>query len=156
MPFEMQPVPGVAGTIMSEVSLWRGLTFIVNGRRLKPRGIFVRRVSLPGADGPVEGKIKGGLPGTQQLIVEGNAYPTGPPVPKGLQVVAALPVLLMLLIRGGGLGLIVAIAGVTLNSQIVTSTRPNRTKVALMVATLLVGASVNIALAVASRSAWWQ
>lgn len=155
MPFEMQPVPGVPGTILSDVSLWRGLTFTVNGQRVKPRGLFPRRVSLPGTDGPVEAKLKGDLPGAQQLIVEGKAYPTGPPAPTGLRIVAVLPVLLVLLVKGG-LGLIVAIAAVTLNTQTVTSTRPNSTKVAFMVATLIVGAGANIAIAVALRAAWWQ
>lgn len=155
MPFEMQPVPDVPGTILSDVSLWRGLTFIANGQRAKPRGLFVRRVTLQGADGPVEAKIKGGLPGAQQLAVAGKAYATGPPVPKGLRIVAVLPVLLVLLVKGG-LGLVVALSGLTLNTQIVTSARPNSTKLGLMVATLIVGSSVDLAIAVALRAAWWQ
>src|SRR4051794_22318435 len=120
MPFEMQPVPGVPGTILSDVSFWRGLIFIVSGQRVKPRGLFPRRVTLPGTDGPVNAKLHGGLPGAQQLIVGGKAYPTGPPVPTSLRIVAVLPVLLVLLVKGG-LGLIVAIAAVTLNTKIVTS-----------------------------------
>src|SRR5262245_7180839 len=94
VPFEMQPVPGVPGAVLSELSVWSGLTFSVNGKRVKARGVWDRRVTLPGTDGPVEGRLKNGLPGAQRLIVAGNAYPIGPPVPGGLQILAVLPVLL--------------------------------------------------------------
>jgi len=155
MAFQMQPVPDVPGTMLSDVSFWRGLTFIVNGQRVKPHGLLPRRVTLPSRDGPVEGKLKGGLPGAQQLIVAGSAYPTGPPVPTGLRIVAVLPLVLTLLVKGG-FRTVVALTAVVLNTQIITSTRPRSIQVGLMLATLLVGAGVNVAIAVALRATWWR
>ena len=96
-----------------------------------------------------------GLPGSQRLVVAGTAYPIGPLVPRALQILAMLPLLLGLLVKGGLAWVIVAVA-LAANTKALTSTLRNSTKAGLLAATFLAGAFVNVALAVALRAAWWQ
>jgi hypothetical protein len=63
--FEVGQVPGVKGIVLSDFSMWNGLGFIVEGQRIKPRGIW-RRVTLPGTPRNVEAHVKGGLPGAEK------------------------------------------------------------------------------------------
>ncbi|WP_207555758.1 hypothetical protein [Intrasporangium flavum] len=141
--------------VLSDFSLWDGLAFTVEGRRFRPRGIFHRRVTLPGIPTNVEATVTGALPGTHRLVVDGTAYPVGPPVPLGLKVLALLPFLLGLPIKGS-LGWLVVALALPCNSRILLSSRTNVAKAALLVATLLVGAGVEVALAVWLAATWWQ
>lgn len=155
MPFKVGVIPGVTAAVFSDFSFWNGQVFIVEGQRFRPRGLFRRRVTLPGIPQNVEGTLKMGLPGSQRLVVAGTAYPIGPPVPRALQILAMLPLLLGLLVKGGLAWVIVAVA-LAANTKALTSTLRNSTKAGLMAATFLAGACVNVALAVALRAAWWH
>lgn len=155
MPFEVGRIPGVTGPVFSDFSFWNGLFFTVEGQRLKPRGLFRRRVTLPGIPENVEGTLKAGLPGSQRLVVAGTAYRIAPDIPRGLQILAVLPLLLGLLVKGGLAWVVVAVA-LGANTKAVTSTLTNPTKTAVLIATFLAGAAANVALATALHAAWWQ
>lgn len=75
-------------------------------------------------------------------------YPTGPPVPRVLQVLALAPILALVVIQGA-LGILLAIGGVFLNQGIVRSSRPQGAKIALVVLVLAVILGIEITVVVA-------
>lgn len=145
MPFEMQAIPGVSGVVRSEFSFWTGLAFIVDGQHIKPRG-FRRHVTLPGTYGAVEARLKGGLPGAQTLLVDGQEYATGPAVHKGLRIVALLPILALLLAKPWW-SFPAVIVAVVINTGIIRSDRSTMSKVTLIVACSIAACGLNLALA---------
>lgn len=146
-------IPGVAGTITVEQSPWSGYRILVDGVRIKPRGFPRNRLTLPGVDGPVEARVKGGALRVHPIIViDGVEHPTGPPTPRVLQVLVAAPVVGIILIQGV-IGFLLAFGGVYLNQAIVRSDRPHGTKVALTSLTVVAVLAIEIALIVAVLAA---
>ncbi|WP_374969325.1 hypothetical protein [Terrabacter sp. BE26] len=155
MLFEVGRIPGVPGAVFSDFSLWSGRTFIVEGQRYQPRGFFRRRVTLPGIPENVDATLNGFLPGAQTLVAAGTTYRIGPRVPRDLQILAVLPLLLILLVKGGP-GILVAGVAFSVNTKILMSSGSDVTKAGLLIATLVFGASLNVALAIALHAAWWM
>lgn len=153
MPIATLNVPGVSGDIAVEQSFWKGFTFTVAGQHVKPHGFPRNRLTLPGAAGPIEAKVKGGVVRAYpSLVIDGKDYPTGPPTPKAQQVLALLPLLLLLLVQGA-LGILVAFGALSINMGIVRAERSNAAKLGLMAAVLVVAATIDILLATAVLSA---
>jgi hypothetical protein len=150
MAFAVLTIPGVSGDISTEYSFWKGYTFTVDGQRVRPQGFPRSRLALPGESGPpVEAKIKGGLFRAHPvLVVGGTEYPTGPPTPRGLQILALLPILALLLIQGA-LGFLVAFGGVAINMGVVRGPRSRSVKTALMVATFIGAIAIDVLMAFA-------
>lgn len=149
MTFANLYIPGVAGSLSTTYSFWKGYAFSVDGQREKPQGFPRNRLSLPGVSAPVEAKIKGGpVRAHPTLVVDGREYSTGPATPIGYQILALLPVLLLAIVQGA-LGFVVAFGAIALNLSIIRSERPNATKAGLMVAVLAVGALVDVLLVTA-------
>jgi hypothetical protein len=153
MPIATVNIPGVSGDISVEQSFWKGFKFTVAGQQVKPHGFPRNRLTLPGAVGPIEAKVKGGVARAYpSLVIDGRDYPTGPPTPKAQQVLALLPLLLLLLVQGA-LGILVAFGALSVNMGIVRAERSNGAKLGLMAAVLVVGATIDILLATAILSA---
>lgn len=153
MPFAILHIPGVSGGISTEFSFWRGFKFHVAGERVTPHGFPRNRLTLPGLSGPVPAKVKSGLARAHPtLVVDGKEYPTGPPTPKGQQILALLPLLLLVLVQGA-LGIVVAFGAVMVNMGTIRGERSNATKVGLMVAILVSAAAIDIVLASVVQSA---
>ena len=153
MPIATVNIPGVSGDIAVEQSFWKGFTVIVAGQHVKPHGFPRNRLTLPGAAGPIEAKVKGGVARAYpSLVVDGKDYPTGPPTPKAQQVLALLPLLLLLLVQGA-LGILVAFGALSVNMGIVRAERSDTAKLGLMAAVLVVAATIDILLATAVLSA---
>jgi hypothetical protein len=152
MAFADMTIPGVAGTISTQYGFWSGYRFTIGGQRVKPHG-FPRRLTLPGADGPIEAKLKGGwLSAHPVLIVGGAAFSTGPVAPRVQRILAVLPLAAFLLVQGA-LGALLAVGGTAINMGIVRSERPGGAKVALMVANLVAVVVIDLVLAIAVTSA---
>jgi hypothetical protein len=146
MPIATVHVPGVSGDISVEQSFWKGFRFTVAGQPVKPHGFPRNRLTLPGAAGPIEAKVKGGVARAYpSLVIDGKDYPTGPPTPKAQQVLALLPVLLLLLVQGA-LGILVAFGALSINMGIVRAERSNAAKIGLMAAVLVAAATIDIVL----------
>ncbi len=153
MPIATVNIPGVSGDIAVEQSFWKGFKFTVAGQQVKPHGFPRNRLTLPGAAGPIEAKVKGGVARAYpSLVIDGKDYPTGPPTPKAQQVLALLPLLLLLLVQGA-LGILVAFGALSVNMGIVRAERSNGAKLGLMAAVLVVAAAIDILLATAILSA---
>ncbi|MGO4601706.1 hypothetical protein [Terrabacter sp. 2YAF2] len=153
MPIATVNIPGVSGDIAVEQSFWKGFKFSVAGQQVKPHGFPRNRLTLPGAAGPIEAKVKGGVARAYpSLVIDGKDYPTGPPTPKAQQVLALLPLLLLLLVQGA-LGILVAFGALSVNMGIVRAERSNGAKLGLMAAVLVVAATIDILLATAILSA---
>lgn len=153
MPIATLNIPGVSGDIAVEQSFWKGFKFTVAGQQVKPHGFPRNRLTLPGAAGPIEAKVKGGVARAYpSLVIDGKDYPTGPPTPKAQQVLALLPLLLLLLVQGA-LGILVAFGALSVNMGIVRAERSNGAKLGLMAAVLVVAAAIDILLATAILSA---
>jgi hypothetical protein len=153
MPIDTLHIPGVSGGISVEPTFWKGFRYSVDGQPIKPHGFPRNRLTLPGTAGPVEAKVKGGVARAYpSLVVDGKDYATGPATPRAQQVVALLPVLLLLLVQGA-LGFLVAFVAVSTNMGIVRSERPNAAKIGLMVVVLVVASAVDLLVAGAILSA---
>jgi hypothetical protein len=149
MAFATLTIPGVSGDISIAYSFWKGYTFTLDGQRVKPQGFRRNRLTLAGTSGPVQAKIKGGLfRAYPVLVVGGTEYPTGPPTPRGLQILALLPVLALLLVQGA-LGFLVAFGGVVINMGIVRGSRSGSAKAALMAVTFVGAVVIDLLAAVA-------
>ena len=145
MPFADLSIPGVAGVVSTDYSFWSGYRFFVDGRRVKPQGFPRNRLSLPGVSGPVEAKVKAGLNRAYPaFVVDGREYPTGPPTPVALQVLALLPLLTLFLVQGA-VGFAVAFGGVYANLGIARGEQSSAAKASLMVATLVAAVAVDLA-----------
>ena len=153
MPFDDVTIPGVAGPVSTTSSFWKGYRFHVDGTRVKPHGFPPTKLDLPGTDGPVEARLKGGIFRAHPvLVVDGQEYRTGPPTPRAQQVLAVLPFLLLLLVQGV-LGAFAAIGGVVANMAIVRSGLTDRSKIAAMIGVFAVALLVDVAVIVAVVSA---
>ena len=153
MPIDTLHIPGVSGGISVEPTFWKGFRYTVDGQLIKPHGFPRNRLTLPGTTGPVEAKVKGGVARAYpSLVVDGKDYPTGPATPRGQQVVALLPLLLLLLVQGA-VGIFVALAALSTNMGIVRSERSNTAKIGLMVVVLVVASAVDLLVAGAILSA---
>src|SRR5262245_21369363 len=142
-------IPGVSGGISTENSLWSGPKFSVDGQRVRAHGFPRNRLTLPGISGPVEAKVKGGLIRAHPvLVVDGKEYPTGPPTPMGLQILALLPLLTLILLQGA-VGFLVAFGAVAINMGIVREERSNGAKVGFMTAILIAAVLIDIAIVAA-------
>lgn len=138
-------IPGVAGTITVEQAFLSGFRFFVDGVRVKPHGFPRSRLTLPGVDGPVEAKVKGGLVRAHPiLVIDGVEHPTGPPTPRSLQILAIAPIVGFVLIQGL-LGILLAFGGIFVNQGIVRSERPHGTKILLTSLVLVVVLGIEIA-----------
>lgn len=147
-------IPGVAGNISTESDFWRGYKFKVAGKAVKPHGFTRNKLTLPGLDGPIEARVKGGVfRAHPALVVGGTEFPTGPPTPRTQQILALLPMAGFLLIQGA-LGALVAFGAIAINMGVVRSERSSRAKVGLMVAALIGALVVDIVLAIAVTSAF--
>src|SRR4029078_1051941 len=153
MAFAALTIPGVSGDIAIDYSFWRGYTFTVDGQRVKPQGFPRNRLTLPGASGPpVEAKIKGGLFRAHPvLVVGGTEYPTGPPTPLGMQILALLPILALLLVQGA-LGFLVAFGALAINMGVVRVSRSGSVKAALMVAIFIAAIAIDLLIVFAISS----
>ena len=153
MTFAPMTIPGVAGEISTTYSFWTGYKFFVGGQRVKPHGFPRNKLTLPGADGPVEAKIKGGAFRAHPIVVSGGGeYTTGPPTPTSVQMVALLPVLSILVLQGL-LGFVLAFGGVAINMGIVRSRQSNPAKFGLMVTTFVAVVVIDIVIVTAVVSA---
>jgi hypothetical protein len=153
MTFAPMTIPGVSGEISTTYSFWTGYRFFVDGQRVKPRGFLRNRLTLPGAAGPVEAKIKGGAFRAHPVLVVGDGeYTTGPPTPRLLQALGVLPVLSIVVFQGL-LGFALAFGGVAINMSVIRSARSDRAKIALMSATFVTIAVIDTVLVVALVSA---
>ena len=149
MAFSPMTIPGVTGPVTTEYSFWKGYKFFVDGQRVKPQGFPRNKLQLPGTDGPVEAKIKGGLFRAHPiLVIDGQEYTSGPPTPTGLQVLGMLPVVSILILQGA-LGFLLAFGAVALNMGTVRGSFSTGTKIALMVATLVAVLAIDAAVLVA-------
>lgn len=153
MAFAALTIPGVSGDIAIDYSFWRGYTFTVDGQRVKPQGFPRNRLTLPGASGPpVEAKIKGGLFRAHPvLVVGGTEYPTGPPTPLGMQILALLPILALLLVQGA-LGFLVAFGALAINMGVVRGSHSGSVKAALMVAIFIAAIAIDLLIVFAISS----
>jgi hypothetical protein len=152
MPFAILTIPGVSGDISTHCSFWSGLTFSIDGQRIKAHGFPRTRLTLPGTSGPVDAKVKGGpFRAHPALVVGGTEYATGPPTPTALQVLALLPLLAFVLVHGA-LGALVALGGVAMNMSNVRGTRSDRSKATLMCATLIAVVAIDTVMVLALRS----
>ena len=141
-------IPGVLGELTARSSFWQGWIFHVDGERVRPHGFPRNRLTLPGDSGPIPARIKGGLfRAYPTIVVDQTEYPTGPPTPRGLQILALLPLALILLVQGI-LGFAVAFVSVAVNMSIRRSDRSERAKVGLVVVTVLTAAVVDVLLLV--------
>ena len=139
--FAVLRIPGAAADITTRRSFWKGYTFEIEGQKLSPHGFPRNRLSIPGTYGPIEARIKGGfLRAYPSLVVGDTEYPTGPATPRGLQILAVLPLLTLLVVQGA-LGFLFAFGGTAINMGVIRGSRVTSAKVALMVATF-VGALV--------------
>lgn len=149
MAFAPISIPGVAGVIETESSFWAGYKFFVEGQRIKPRGFARNKLTFPGVSGTLEAKIKGGLFRAHPILVaDGKEYTTGPPTPGGLQALALLPALSILVFQGL-LGFLLAFGSVAVNMGIIRSTRTNGVKAALLAGTFAVVALIDVLLVIA-------
>lgn len=147
-------IPGVAGEILIEYGSLGGHKFTVGGEPVRPHGFPRNKLTLPGTDGPVEAKVKGGLfRAHPALLVGGKEYAAGPPTPRVLQILALLPLAALLLVQGA-LGFLVAFGGIAVNMGVVRSERSDGVKVGLVVATFIVAVVIDLAIAVALTSAF--
>jgi hypothetical protein len=154
MAFADLNIPGVAGSVSTEYGFWSGYKFRVGGERVKPHGFPRNRLSLPGTEGPIEAKVKGGLfRAHPALVVGGTEFSTGAPTPRVQQALALLPLAGLLLIQGA-LGFLVTFGGIVINMGIVRSERSDRAKIGLMVATLIAVVVIDLVIAVALLSAF--
>lgn len=145
MAFADLTIPGVAGIVSTDYAFWSGYRFFVGGTRVKLHGFPRNRLTLPGVAGPVEAKVKAGLNRAYPaLVVDDREYPTGPETPVALQVLGLLP-LLTLILAQGFIGFAVAFGGVFVNLAIARTEQSTGAKVALMVATLVAAAAVDLA-----------
>ncbi|WP_330475857.1 hypothetical protein [Terrabacter sp. C0L_2] len=153
MAFADLTIPGVSGTVSTDFSFWSGYRFTVDGRQVKPHGFPRNRLTLPGASGSVEAKIKGGLARAHPaLVVGGTEYATGPDTPRLQQVLALLPMLTLLLVQGA-IGFAVAFGGTAVNMGIVRGEQRDSVKVALMIGTLVAAVAVDLAAVMALDAA---
>lgn len=137
-------IPGTPGPLRIENSFWKGLRFSINGHPIKPHGFPRNRLTLPGMQGPIEAKIKGGaLHAHPSLIIGGQEFMTGPPTPKIQQVLALLPLLLLVLVQGA-LGFLIAFGAIAANMGIIRAEHSAGTKVGLLLATLVAAATVDV------------
>lgn len=149
MPFAPITIPGVTGEILTTYSFWTGYKFFVEGQRVKPHGFPRNKLTFPGTNGPVEAKIKGGLFRAHPVLVVGDTeHTTGPPTPRGLQALALLP-LLSIVILQGALGFVLAFGAVAASMGVIRGTGTNGAKAALMVGILLAVAATDIVVVVA-------
>lgn len=145
-------IPGVAGAVSTTGSFWKGLRFAVAGERVKAHGFPRNKLTLPGDAGPVEAKVKAGLfRPYPSFVVGGEEYPTGPPTPRGLQVLGWSPVLGVAIVQGI-LGFLLAFGGMALSMGIIRSERPGGVKVALMTGVLVGVIGIDLAIAFAAYS----
>ena len=152
MAFAALDIPGLAGTLSTEYSFWKGYRFSVAGQQVRPHGFPRNRLTLPGSHGPLEATVKGGpVRAHPILVVDGTEYPTGPPTPTSQQVLALLPLALLLLVQGA-VGAGVALGAVSANMAVVRAEKSPAAKVGLMLAVLVVAAATDIVLATAVQS----
>ena len=145
-------IPGVTGDIVTEASFWSGFKFVVGGKRVKPRGFPRNRLTLPGAAGPVEATVKGGiLRPHPTFVVAGTEYRTGPPTARGLQISALLPLLTLALVQGV-FGFLVAFGGVAMNMGVLRRELSIRAKYALLGVTLTAAIAVDVLIILTTAS----
>ncbi len=139
-------VRGVAAPVSVDVPFARRPKVLVGGQEAQRLGR--NRYALPGVDGkPVEGTVKATLVDPYpRLTVDGQTYLTGPKVPIGLQIVAALPVVLFV---GGLLGIVLALLGVFANVTVLRTTMATAGKVGLVLGITVVTVLVYTLLVVA-------
>lgn len=152
MTFADVTIPGVAGPLSTQGSFWKGLRFSVAGERVKAHGFPRNKLTLPGTDGPVEAKVKGGFfRPYPSFVVGAEEYPTGPPTPRSLQVLGWSPLVGVAIVQGV-VGFLLAFGGMALSMGIIRSERRVGLKVALMTGVLVAVIGIDLAIAVAAYS----
>lgn len=137
-------IPGTPGPLRIENSFWKGLRFSINGHPIKLHGFLRNRLTLPGMQGPIEAKVKGGaLHAHPSLMIGGQEFMTGPPTPKIQQVLALLPLLLLVLVQGA-FGFLIAFGAIAANMGIIRAEHSAGTKIGLLFATFLAAATLDV------------
>ncbi|MDY6997870.1 MAG: hypothetical protein SW019_14815 [Actinomycetota bacterium] len=139
-------IPGVAGSLTVETSVWSGRRrLFVDDAEVPTR---FGRFELAGTDGrPRPGQIKplrfwDTYP---RIEVDGALHRTGPEAPGYLKAVAFLPVLLVFI--GGVLGALLGFAGVIINFAAIRSRASRTVVIVTSLGTLLLGVVVLFAVA---------
>lgn len=153
VPFEKVTIPGVVGEISTESS-WGFYRFYVDGVRVKGRGFFRNRLTLPGTDGnrvtaTVDPRMWHPYP---ILRVNGVHYRTGPATPRNQMVLALIPLLAILLASRGTL--LIMVIGTGLNMTVVRSESPTPIKVALMAVVDLAALALAAVIFIADYRLW--
>lgn len=146
-------IEGVAGEVVVETRMvGRPVVLVDDVPAPRLRGAWFRLPTDDGEGVPVLVRGGAGMSPHPRLVLADEVYPTGPPPPLWLSLLAIAPVPVSFL--GGGPGLLLGLVGLVLTWWVLRRPWPVRTQGLAVAAVVLVTVLVSLALGRAVYG-WW-